>query len=62
MNMYERVKNMCMEEMQKFVYWVYMNGVTDGKNNLCDTYGNSYHGGAMLRADAEYIEAHMDMA
>lgn len=50
-SMYERIKRMNKEEMQDFIYWVYMNGNADGKDNLCDTYGNSYFGGAMLDKD-----------
>lgn len=55
MNMYEHIKNMSVEEMQKFIYWVYMNGNADGKDNLCDTYSNSYFGGAMLDMDVDDV-------
>lgn len=55
MNMYERIKSMTKEEMQDFVYWVYMNGNADGEENLCDSYGNSYFGGAMLDMDADDV-------
>ena len=53
--MYEFIKDMSMEEMQRFIYWVYMNGINDGKENFCDTYGNSYFGGAMLTKDAKEV-------
>lgn len=55
MDMYKRIKCMNREEMQDFIYWVYMNGNADGKENCCDTYGNSYFGGAMLNMDADDV-------
>ena len=53
--MYECIKNMDMGEMRDFIYWVYMNGIMDEKESLCDTYGNSYFGGYMLTMDAEDV-------
>lgn len=53
--MYECIKKMDMEEMRDFIYWVYMCGNKDGEENLCDTYGDSYFGGAMLSMDAEDV-------
>lgn len=55
MKMYERIKNMTKEQMSDFIYWVYMNGNADEKDNLCDTYGNSYFGGALLDMDADDV-------
>lgn len=46
--MYERVKRMSEEEMREFVYFVYLCGNRDAKDNYCDTKGNSYFGGKML--------------
>ena len=53
MTMYERIKNMTMEEMRHFVYWVYMNGNEDGKECFCDDFieedeNCSYFGSSML--------------
>ena len=54
--MYERIKRMSKEEMRDFIYWVYMNGNEDGKENCCDTYGNhTYFGGYMLDKDADDV-------
>lgn len=53
--MYEHIKNMSMKEMREFIYWVYMCGNKDGKENLCDTYDNSYFGGMMLTMRAESV-------
>lgn len=49
MTMYERIKNMTMEEMRHFVYWVYMNGYEDGKRYFCGGDKNcSYFCSSML--------------
>lgn len=54
--MYEHIQSMTKEEMQEFVYWVYMNGYVDGKNNMCDDYGTgSYFGGAMLSMSKDKV-------
>lgn len=56
MNMYMRIKNMSVEEMRDFIYWVYKNGNADGAENLCDDYSwSSYFGGAMLCKDADDV-------
>lgn len=54
--MYERIQRMTFEEMQQFVYWVYMNGNEDGADNFCDSPGfMSYFGGAMLLESASEV-------
>lgn len=55
MDMYNCIKSMTREQMQDFIYWVYMNGNKDGEENLCDDYGNSYFGGAMLDMSADDV-------
>ena len=56
MKLYEHIKSMTKEEMQEFIYWVYMNGHIDGKNGFCDDYGeNSYFGGAVLSMDKDKV-------
>ena len=53
---YERIKRMTKEEMQDFIYWVYMNGNNDSRENCCDTYGyQSYFGGFVLNKDADEV-------
>ena len=48
-DMYERVKIMNREEMEQFVYWVYMCGNKDGRADCCDSSGGgSFFGGHML--------------
>lgn len=42
MTMYERIKNMTMEEMRHFVCWVYMSGNEDGKECFCDDFFHNY--------------------
>lgn len=54
--MFERIKRMSKEEMRDFIYWVYMNGQADAKDNLCDSYGDSsYFGGAWMNLDASDV-------
>ena len=55
MNMHERIKNMTHDEMREFIYWVYMNGNEDGKQNLCDSPVSSYFGGAMLQYNVSEV-------
>ena len=45
--MYERIKNMSLEEMKDFIYWVYKCGNEDGFNGGSDT-ESGYFGGYML--------------
>ena len=45
--MYSRIKNMTMEEMQHFVYWVYLCGNKDGEDGVCDS-ALGFFGGYML--------------
>lgn len=56
MNMYERVKEMTLEEMKAFVYWVYMNGNHDGQDGLQDCPAG-YFGGYVLELPAEDVLA-----
>lgn len=60
MTMYERIKNMTMEEMRHFVYWVYMNGNEDGQEYFCDDFieedeNCSYFGSSMLNLPVESV-------
>lgn len=60
MTMYERIKNMTMEEMRHFVYWVYMNENEDGKECFCDVFieedeNCSYFGSSMLNLPVRRI-------
>lgn len=58
MTMCERVKRMTPEEMQHFVYWVYMCGNKDGSMGLGDSPPGgliSYFGGAMLNMDSTEV-------
>ena len=59
MNMYERVKEMTLEEMKAFVYWVYTNGNNDGKDGLQDD-ESGYFGGYVLELPAEDVLAACD--
>ncbi len=52
--MYNRIKNMSMEEMKCFVYWVYLMGNEDGWNQCCDSEGG-YFGGHMITLDREEV-------
>lgn len=36
-SMYERIKSMSEDEMQQFIYWVYLNGTSDGSKGLEDS-------------------------
>ena len=36
-SMYERIKAMSEDEMQQFIYWVYLNGTADGAKCLEDS-------------------------
>ena len=53
--MYERIKRMSESEMREFVYFVYLCGNRDAKDNCCDSKGNSYFGGYMLTKEAKEI-------
>lgn len=54
--MYEKIKSMSKEQMQEFIYWVYKNGVMDGRDWMCDDYNSgSYFGGAMLYMYADDV-------
>lgn len=46
-NMYERVKQMSMDEMKQFVYWVYRCGNKDGRHE-CECSPSGYFGGYIL--------------
>lgn len=54
--MYERVKEMTLEEMKAFVYWVYRNGVLDGEMLSWDD-ESGYFGGYVLELPAEDVLA-----
>ncbi len=54
LSVYEKVKNMSLEEMKKFIYWVYTNGVNAGKANLYDD-KSGFFGGRVLEYDANII-------
>ena len=58
MNMYERVKEMTLEEMKSFVYWVYRSGVLDGEMLSWDD-ESGYFGGHVLELPAEDVLAEM---
>ena len=52
--MFERIKRMDEQEMQSFVYAVYMAGNLDGRKHLCDSDGlPSYFGSEMVYMSAE---------
>ena len=53
-NMYERIKNMSLEEMKQFVYWVYSCGNMDGWDKCGDS-PSGYFGGYMLTLPADEI-------
>lgn len=54
--MYERIKRMSENEMEAFIYWVYMNGNKDGFKGYCDSPSKcSYFGGYMLTQEREII-------
>ena len=54
--MYERIKRMSESEMKQFVYWVYLCGNEDAKENLCDSHDDStYFGGYMLTKEAKKV-------
>ena len=36
-SIYERIKSMSEDEMQQFIYWVYLNGTADGAKCLEDS-------------------------
>ena len=55
MSMYERVKNMTQDEMNQFVYWIYMCGNKDGQDGCCDSPSNSFFGGHMLTLPANEL-------
>ena len=52
--MYERIKQMTKEEMQKFIYWVYLCGNADGKEGLQDSTDGLF-GGHILDMSAEEL-------
>ena len=47
MTMYERIKDMSMEEMKQFIYWVYQCGNKDGFDG-CEDSPSGYFGGYVL--------------
>lgn len=54
--MYERIKRMSESEMESFIYWVYMCGNEDAKDNYCDSPGkSSFFGGYMLTKETESL-------
>lgn len=58
MTMYEYVKQMSEDEMQRFVYWVYSCGNDDGFNFREDSPNCSFFGSEILkRSPAEVIES-----
>ena len=52
--MYDRIKNMSMDEMKCFVYWVYLMGNEDGRHNRCDS-ESGYFAGHMISLDREDV-------
>ena len=60
MTMYERIKNMTLEEMKDFVYWIYLNGNKDGKEYIQDC-PNGYFGGYFLNLDAKKVIPHEEI-
>lgn len=52
MTLYERIKDMTLEEMKNFIYWVYLCGNKDGAEGLQDC-PSGYFGGYVLTLDAE---------
>lgn len=59
--MYDRVKNMTLDEMKCFVYWVYLMGNEDGRNCREDSPETSYFGGHMLDLDREEVMPNDDI-
>ena len=53
-SIYEKVKNMSLEEMKRFIYWVYINGVKDGQANSYDD-ESGYFGGHVLEQEANTV-------
>lgn len=59
MIMYDRVRLMNQSEMKEFIYWVYVCGTMDGRENLQDSPGDSsYFGGHMLMLPAREVMPH----
>lgn len=54
MTLYERIKQMTIEEMQVFMYWVYLSGNKDGSEDLQDS-PNGYFGGHFLTLDVNEV-------
>ena len=52
---YDKVKEMSLEEMETFIYWVYMNGNLDGQYSHEDSPYTSYFGGQLLRSKSSEI-------
>ena len=52
--MYDRIKNMSMDEMKCFVYWVYLMGNEDGRHQCCDS-ESGYFAGHMISLDREEV-------
>ena len=59
--MYERIKRMTEEEMQEFIYWVYLCGNRDGQEGLEDSPGG-FFGGFMLTKKVSEVMPHNKVA
>ena len=57
---YDKVKEMSLEEMETFIYWVYMNGNLDGQYSHEDSPYTSYFGGQLLRSKSSEIPESID--
>ena len=60
MTLYERVKQMTLEEMKTFLYWVYLSGNKDGSEDLQDS-PSGYFGGYFLTLDAKEVLTNNDV-
>lgn len=53
--MYDRIREMDLEELRSFIYWVYQQGKRDGRNGIWDSEMGCF-GGAILFYSAGVIE------
>lgn len=59
--MYERIRRMTEEEMREFIYFVYLCGNRDAKDNYCDKKGGSYFGGSVLTKKTKEVMPNDDV-
>ena len=53
-------EHMSLEEMETFIYWVYMNGNLDGQYSHEDSPYTSYFGGQLLKSKSSEIPESID--